>query len=285
MPSRETKYERLESLLRGPEGERIRSLDREMRLTEPTQISIILATESSRLTRIGNLLTNTDRELRRVTKIVGVNQNLPDTAYSFGTVSRRPSPIGPWAGGLQVEDANIGSLYLLVKAYGYVLSLLTSKPVAALTALITLSQGAGSIHLWPRRRHDPLAGVSARQLLDIIKELGGNPAELLGGYARSLEISTRPAISEFAQEEDDQEHASGPPIPLDLPPEPSDKEGIAEPRSPAEDEQEYIDFGPPYHATDEYEPSALDEATATGRRITYIREYPDGTREVIYVEG
>lgn len=143
----------------------------------------------------------------------------------------------------------MGSLDLLVKAYGYILALLTSKPLAALTTLTTLGQSVGTIRYWPRRRRDPLDGISARQLLNVIKELGGDPAELMRGETATLQINLEPAPEERLLAQDER------PAEIPMPPE------LAE------------------------TVSASGEIITKGRRITYIREYPDGSREVIYVDG
>lgn len=55
MPRDVSVYERLESLLRGNEGDRIRSVDRFIRSHEDSNINIILTSRSSRLSDIGGL--------------------------------------------------------------------------------------------------------------------------------------------------------------------------------------------------------------------------------------
>ena len=91
-----------------------------------------------------------------------------------------------------VELAAAGSLYLLVRAYGLVQNILISRPLAALTTLVTLSQGAGTIRFW-RRNRDPLHGISARQYLDILKEEGIDPAALRRGASAEIKIEPTPA--------------------------------------------------------------------------------------------
>jgi hypothetical protein len=244
------RYERLESILEGAEGERVRRFDQSMDTDEPVQISIILTSLGSHLGYVGGLLTRTDRELRRVVNILDPAFSHTYDTYYLGTPSNRPKPISPKDGGLRIEDATAGSLHLLVQAYGHVLSLLTSRPLAALTTLITLGQGAGSIHLWPRRRNDPLERMSARQLLNVIRELGGDPAQLMRGQPASFEMNVEPIIDEDLH---------------------------------AYPEDSYIDFRPALYVADESNRSG--EIIVRGRRMTYIREHQDGTKEIIYIEG
>jgi hypothetical protein len=244
-------YERLETLLLGPQGDRIRDFDRVMGTHGECIITVILTSKSSRLSDVGALIARTDRELRRAVNIIGQEYENVEGSYYFGTVWNRPRPISVNEGGLQVADASTGSLHLLVKAYGDVLALLTSKPLAALTALVTLSQSVGNIRFWPRRHQDPLDDISARQLLNVIKELGGDPANLLRGYPASLEIQIEPAPNERIMEQPE----------------------TARIRYEA----------PIVHMVDKVGKSR--ETIIRGRQITYIRDYPDGSREVIFVDG
>lgn len=248
MPPEVSVYDRLESLLRGPEGDTIRRFDREIRAEDQSEISTILTSRSSRLIDIGGLITRTDRELRRAVNILDRERNDIDESYYFGTPSRRPRPIPASEGGLQVEDASTGSLHLLLRAYGLVLDLLTSRPLAALTSLITLGQGAGTIRLWPRRHRDPLDGMSARQLLNLMKELGIDPTAQMQNPI--FEINTEPTPDEPLLAQPEEQH----------------------PHLPSAD-----------HLTGAFISSA--EFVVKGRRITYIREHPDGSRVVIQVDG
>jgi hypothetical protein len=146
----------------------------------------------------------------------------------------------------------------------------------SLATLITLSGGVGRIRVWPREHRDPLEGISARQLVDIIKELGGNPAELLGGYATSLAIDTDPDMSEPPRAGEAQDttsierHREFPP---EVP-------GI---RPPGDDELTDLKHGPEEDFED-VENGDLAELSNNQRSITYVRTYPDGTREVIFFE-
>jgi hypothetical protein len=248
MPSGVSVYERLQSLLRGAEGDTIRRLDRDMRAEGPSEINIILTSRSSRLIDVGGLITRTDRELRRAVNILDRERIDTDESYYFGAPSRRPRPIPASEGGLQVEDASAGSLHLLLMAYGLVLGLLTSRPLAALTSLITLGQGSGTVRFWSRRHRDPLDGMSARQLLNLMKELGIDPTAQM--QSPSFEINTEPTLDESLLAQPEEEH--------------------------------------PELAPTDYIPGAFissGDFVVRGRRITYIREYPDGSRVVIQVDG
>ena len=233
----EVDYLRLEKVLRGFEGIDIRKFDAASALEGPVETGLFLSSIDSRAVAIGPLITVTDREIRRAVTIFG------SEPYHLGDPGNRPRPISPTYGGLQVSDTAIGSVHLLLIAYGAVLKVLTSKPLQALTAAITLSQGSGSIRVWRRQRDkDPLAGLSARDALNVLKEFGGLTDRLMQQSRPNLEIRIPETVDEAAP-------TTGlkPPIPSDRPPE--SVEG------------------------------------SSWRRITYIRKYPDGTEDIIYIDA
>jgi hypothetical protein len=272
MPTSETSpYERLATLLRGDEGEQIRSYDRDMRSRESSGIVITLTSRSSRLINVGPLVTTTDRELRRAVAIFASDSryryergstrreySFEEGPYYLGRPRDRPRPISANDGGLEIADSTVGSLHLLIIAYGAVQSLLTSKPLQALITAIALGQGTGSIRLWLRRSSDPLEGISARHALDVIKAFEGDMARLMQGDEPNLEIEMQQAVEEGELFED---HESDRQI----------------------EEQALAEYPPPPPIADEV--NQLGEIITRGRRLTYIRNYPDGTQDIIYVDG
>lgn len=127
-------YRRLEELLRGAEGERIRSLDDLMQRAEPVNTVTVLTISSSSLYRIGSIATDTDREFRRAAAIIGQG---PEGRHDYdfgGDRGLPPRPIHPVDGGLLVRDASTGSLHLLVELYGEVQTLMLSRPVSTLVS-------------------------------------------------------------------------------------------------------------------------------------------------------
>lgn len=237
-------WEQLNEILYGEDGRNIRLYDREMASQRPVNFSVILSSQSSRMADIGSLITRTDREVRRAVTIFG------SEPYYLGEEGNRPRPISPNYGGLQVADAAIGSLHILLEAYGEVVSLLTSMPLQALIAALALNQSAGSIRLWLRRKKDPLVGMSARQLLEIIKEYNGDTARIMQGQDPDLKIETQVAEDEM------QSFARDTIMPETLP--------------------TRVLSGREDHFTG---------IILRGRRITYTRNYPDGSQDIIYVDG
>jgi hypothetical protein len=258
MPTTE-KYERLAILLRSKEGEQIRSEDLDITSHEPSRVTIILTSRSSRAVEAGPLITTTDRELRRGVTILEPQSRYPDRFkegdYYFGTPEDRPRPVSPKYGGLELADAVPSSFHMLVTAYGAVLSLLTSKPLQALTTVFALGQGIGSIRFWRHRKRDPLEGISARQALDVIRSFGGDTARLMQGDEPNLEIEMQPTTDEGGL-------FTIPELPEDV------IEAANTPVPPLVDEVD-----------------RLSELVTIGRRLTYIRNYPDGTQDIIYLDG
>jgi hypothetical protein len=256
MPTPISPWEQLNEILHGEDGSNIRLYDQEMASEPLVNFSLILTSRSSRMTDIGSLITRTDREIRRAVTIFA------SEPYYLGERYNRPRPISPNYGGLEVADATPGSFHMLLEAYGEVVSLLTSQPLQALIAALTLGQSAGSIRLWRRRKKDPLAGMSARQLLEVLNEFNGNTTRIMRGQDPDLEIDT--------QETEDEAQLSFPvttqgvPLP---PPFPDMPHGVAVPPAPS---------GPANQS---------GAFIVKGRRITYIRNHPDGSQDIIYVDG
>jgi hypothetical protein len=237
-------WEQLNEILDGDDGRNIRQYDQEMASEPPVNFSLVLSSRSSRMADIGSLITQTDREVRR-----GVTIFMGERDY-LGEEGNRPRPISPNYGGLRVADAAPGSLHMLLEAYGEAVTLLNSKPLQALIAALTLYQSGGSIRLWRRRKKDPLAGISARQLLEIIKEYGGDTQNLMRGQNPDLKIEMQEAGDEV--------------------------QSYAEVLKMREDISPHILSG---------REDRFSEIIQRGRRITYISNYPDGSQNIIYVDG
>jgi hypothetical protein len=251
-PRRRSPRERIDVALGGAEGERLRGLDEFIRSREIAQMVTVLTSDSPQLTDVGSILIRTDRELRRVAAI------LRPTLFDEAAVSMDdapsaslPRPIPTSRGGLLVAEAYTGSLHLIVEAYGQVESLFTSRPVSALVALEALSQGAGVIFGWFRRRK-PEFSAGLQEQAQLIIHANGNTRVLMGGdtpdqridIASELEMDQPIAIANTAK---------------------------------------FDDVGPPPSLPEPFDDS--DDLVARGRRITHIRTYPDGTQDIIYVEG
>jgi hypothetical protein len=249
MPDTTSPYERLDSILRGSEGDSIRSHDQYISSRRPSEIGVILTSRSSRMASIGPLITTTDRELRRAVTI------FRSGSYNLGMPGNRPRPISANYGGLEITNVAVGSFHMLLTAYGEVLSLLTSTPTQAFTAVLTMGQSFGSIRLWTRRKKDSLEGMSARQALDVVRQFGGDPTRLMQGEPPSLEIEIQGAEEEG--------------------------EPFTHPEMSAGERNIHI----PLASIEVDRVNRYGEIVAQGRRITYIRNYPDGTQDVIYVDG
>jgi hypothetical protein len=241
-------YEWLDRILRGGEGENIRSYDQDIRSREPSEISLILTSQSSHMAYVGPLITTTDREFRRAVSI------FRSDSYYLGEPGRRPRPISQNYGGLEITDVAFGSVHMLLTAYGEVLSLLTSRPLQALTAVLTVGQSAGTIRLWRQRKRDSLAGMSARQALDVLKEFNGDPAGLMQGKGPDLEIEIQPT--------------------------PDERQPFTDPGQPESNLHIYIQNTIPVVKVNQ-----VGEIILTDRQITIIRRYPNGTYDIIYVYG
>jgi hypothetical protein len=276
MPIRdESSYDELENRLLGGEGSTIRLLDQYLRRREPVNTITVLIVNSSRLINIGPALTYTDRELRRAVSILGSEPDEDEASYNFGRPGFRPRPIRPSAGGLLVDDASAGSLNLIVEAYGAVLSLLQSQPVAALCTIFTLSQIPASIRTWidrPRREDEGL--FNSRQVLDLLRESRGNTARVLPEDTPDHELDVVPTQYEAQLGEseewdtDDQE----PDIPMapdiSYPPTPDEEvPTIGTGQAPRES----------VYRTNEFE--------VRGREIIHIRISADGTQDIINVKS
>jgi hypothetical protein len=69
---------------------------------------------------------------------------------------------------------------MLLIPLGALITALNHDPLSALLNAASLSGYVGKVTGWIRRRPDRLQGISARQLLDVLQEVDGNVASLLG---------------------------------------------------------------------------------------------------------
>jgi hypothetical protein len=194
-------------------------------------------------------------------------------------------------GGLWIQDADAGSLYLIVQPFGRLIDLFNSRPVSAFVAAITLWDVIGRIRVWHRRRNDILERITAREALEVIREFGGNTGAIMShDPPPELDLEVNLSVAEGRPELPERRHSAvqgventpeeGPGIRIG-PIEGAGIEGGAE-------EGPGIEVGPVdslMRESAEPRPAYLiDGVGAIGRQITHVRRYPDGTIDIIYVE-
>jgi hypothetical protein len=167
-------YLNLKNILSGSSGTEIAAIEQSVIAEPPSETVTILSFRTSVFGQIGSLITETDREFRRVAALLSAPRELQfsdDFPYS------KPIPTS-W-GGFRVIEVSTGSLHVLVEPFGMLVSVLASQPVTALIAAQTLWQNAGTIRAWLRRRHDELDGVTAHQALSVLRNFGGDAALMM----------------------------------------------------------------------------------------------------------
>jgi hypothetical protein len=240
-------YDRLEDLLYGNLSNLIKSQDEMIKSHPAVATTTVLTIRSSRLGRIGSIVTTVDRELRRTAVILGYDD--VRRTPSLGAPGARPRPLPANRGGLRVTGAGSGSLHLIVEAYGALVSMLTSQPVTAFVALLTLTQGTGSIRTWLGRKPRELERVTAQEEASLIRDLDGDTSRLMGHHIPDSELDIRPAADErLLAVNRDAEVVQG-------------VQDISEASL------------------------VIGEVEAKGRRITYIHHRADGSRDIIYIES
>ncbi len=185
-------WDRLQAFWDSGEGRDIRGLDDAIRSRELVRQVMVIILEYVNLSRMARQLLQLDRELRRTLRILdpvrasgvtgifiaGMTRDDIETMYrqkSRRGSSQLPSPAPLTYGGLRVTDASIGSAHFVVEAYSFLEELLTSRPLIAFTTLLTIMQSYGSIRVWMNLRSDPLAKISSRNALRILREFGNRP--------------------------------------------------------------------------------------------------------------
>lgn len=123
-------------------------------------------------TQIGRRIAELDREVRRAAT---------DTQHA-DSPTRVPRPQD---GGLAFVDAAPGSADILFDVFGFVRDVLASDALKVLLTAIGLTGAIGKVWGYLFRDRDPLAGVSGREVLEILRayhELQGAPegAEVIG---------------------------------------------------------------------------------------------------------
>ena len=126
-------------------------------------------------TQIGRRIAELDREVRRAA--TDARQTDPNAL-----VAKVPRPQD---GGLAFVDAAPGSADILFDVFGFVRDLLASDAVRVLLGAIGLTGAIGKVWGYLFKDRDPLAGVSGRQVLEILREyheMEGTPegAEVIG---------------------------------------------------------------------------------------------------------
>lgn len=113
----------------------------------------------------------------------------------------------PQDGGLAFVDAAPGSADILFEVFGFVREILSSDAVRVLLTAIGLTGAIAKVWGFVFKDRDPLAGVTGRQVLEILREyheLQGTPegAEAIGGATASADPGTV-RISVLVEHEDD----------------------------------------------------------------------------------
>jgi hypothetical protein len=240
-------YDRLEDLLYGDLGNRIKTQDEAIEAHPAVATTTVLTIRSSRLSRIGSTATTIDRELRRAAVILGYDGMRH--APALGAPGARPRPLPANRGGLRVIGADSGSLHLIVEAYGALVSMLTSQPVSAFVTLLTLAQGTGSIRTWLGRKPRELERAAAQEEVALIRDLDGDTYRLMGDHVPDSELDIRPAADE---------------------------------RLLAVNRDSEIAQVVPYVSAASL---VIGEMEAKGRRITHIHHRADGSKDIIYIES
>jgi hypothetical protein len=178
-------------------------IDDELRATEANESFALVSVDSGRAYSVGQVLVELDRELRRAAALV----------QQSGKVESLPRPIPQREGGLEIIDAAPGSFDAIVQGVGVISVVLLSQPVQTLLTLSALIGKIRSIQVWLKQRNDPLARISARDALHVLKEF--DAYSIAGGElgpGRSLDAGGGSTVDkQFAA------RATAPGVRLDLP--------------------------------------------------------------------
>jgi hypothetical protein len=122
--------------------------------------------------QIGWRIAELDRAVRRTAA----------DAQGRRTEAKVPPPAD---GGLAFVDAAPGSADILFEVFGFARQVLESDAVKVLLAAVALTGAIGKVWGYLFRDHDPLNGVSGRQVLEILREyhemqVAPEGAELIG---------------------------------------------------------------------------------------------------------
>jgi hypothetical protein len=182
---------RYTALRRGGRLAPARRIDEELRASSARQAFILISTDSRMLSYVGRTLVDIDRELRRAAVLV----------RHRGSIDSLPRPITRREGGLEVLDAAPGSFEVVVTGFGVLSYVLLSSPVQTFLTLSALLGKFRTIELWLHQRHDPLARISARDALTVLKAFEGvsEARERLGPPTQMLTSRAKSAATEQAE--------------------------------------------------------------------------------------
>jgi hypothetical protein len=189
-----SRWDRLVTFM-NDQGPEMRRLDGLLQEHQVDRMVTIINLEYSVLGRMARQLLQLDRELRRAARILDpVRASGIDSIFVAGmsrddvdemfrqkprrTESSLPAPAPPTYGGLRVTAASAGSVVFVVEAYRYLEDLLTSSPLQAFAVFLNIVQAYGGVRLWMNFRSDPLAKISSRNALRILREFGSHPERI-----------------------------------------------------------------------------------------------------------
>lgn len=177
----------------------------------PSETGIILALAETRAYYVTQELERFDRELRRTAAqarrgplplvealseslaasereprsadLAGVrsaDDSLPVRPKELSASLRGTRPDTPQASSLRLVASEPGSSLLLLEAVGLLINVMASEPMTAIANAAAWSGPVGRIRGWFDRKGDPLDGVTGRQVLTLMSELGADPTHVLG---------------------------------------------------------------------------------------------------------
>jgi len=204
----EALWRRWVELQRRSEGSLIRDLDEVLGTREVERTTTILVFGETQVGPLGASLTELDRELRRtVATLDPVHAAGVDSIFIAGMSSEeienfyreklrrgrgRPRPVGTDRAGLKITGAEAGSTQFVVEALGLLVTVLISQPVNAFATALTFLDSWGHIRVWLGQRRDPLAKISARNALQVLREFQVDPGRTLGPSEPNAVISVTP---------------------------------------------------------------------------------------------
>src|SRR6266536_3120120 len=185
-------WDRVQAFWGSGEGRDVRGLDDALRARTLVREVMVITLEEDNLSRMARQLLRLDRDFRRTLSVLDpIRVSGVDGIFIAGMTredieamfrqklqrgrSQLPSPAPLKYGGLRVVDTSIGSAHFVVEAYRLLEEMLTSRPLLAFTTLLTITQSYGSIRVWINLHRDPLAKISSRNALRILREFGSHP--------------------------------------------------------------------------------------------------------------
>lgn len=185
----------IDSLLQGEEASLAGHLDRALGEKDCESSFTLLALAQIEAGRVAARLSELDRELRRCVALLAPitaadidsiwvrrrSEEEVDTAIArrLRRQDRLPLPVAIERGGLYIRGASSGSLNFLIEGASAVAALLASQPVTTFLALLGLFDKWGRIRVWLSKRSDPLAKMSAKDALAVLKAFERGSAQII----------------------------------------------------------------------------------------------------------